>query len=306
MRLPHFPDFEKLSLVYKDDIEVHIRKFPPYSDFNFSSMWAWDVDNKISVSELHDNLVVAFTDYNTKELFYSFLGENDIENTIETLIHSAQENGFMDTLLLIPEHNFRLTPIKSLEHKFIITEDRDNHDYILSVAGLSDLKESTYQKKRNLALRFQRDYPSSTVSILPYHEPAIQKQIESLFFLWEKQRGKERKETENELKAIRRILATKELHQLVVGIYDGDVLISFSLSDISHDAYAVTHFEKSNASYPGLSTYIKTITAQEMDKMGCSMINYEQDFGFPGLRQAKELLHPIGYLKKFSIQRKML
>ena len=37
--IPEFPEFKKLELSNKEEIEKITQKFPPYSDFNFVSMW---------------------------------------------------------------------------------------------------------------------------------------------------------------------------------------------------------------------------------------------------------------------------
>lgn len=84
--IPEFPEFKKLELSDKKDIEQFTSKFPPYSDFNFVSMWSWDIKGEMRVSQLNDNLVVRFTDYLTGEPFYSFLGNNKVNDTAEKLL----------------------------------------------------------------------------------------------------------------------------------------------------------------------------------------------------------------------------
>lgn len=63
--ISEFPQFKKLELADKKDIEKFTSKFPPYSDFNFVSMWSWDIRGEMRVSQLNGNLVVRFTDYLT-------------------------------------------------------------------------------------------------------------------------------------------------------------------------------------------------------------------------------------------------
>lgn len=72
--IPEFPQFKVLELSDKGDIEVFTKKFPPYSDFNFVSMWSWDIKGDMRISQLNDNLVVRFTDYLTGNPFFSFFG----------------------------------------------------------------------------------------------------------------------------------------------------------------------------------------------------------------------------------------
>ena len=69
--IPEFPEFKKLELSDKEEVEKITSKFPPYSDFNFVSMWSWNIENKIWISQLYGNLVVHFTDYLTDGTFLS-------------------------------------------------------------------------------------------------------------------------------------------------------------------------------------------------------------------------------------------
>ena len=79
--IPEFPEFKKLELSDKEDVEAFTKKFPPYSDFNFVSMWSWDIKGEMRLSILNGNLVVRFTDYITGDPFYSFLGNNKTNET---------------------------------------------------------------------------------------------------------------------------------------------------------------------------------------------------------------------------------
>src|SRR6185369_9800822 len=96
--LPKFPEFKKLELSDKADIEAITNKYPPYSDFNFTSMWCWDTRGEMMVSELNNNLVVKFADYITGEPFYSFIGTNDTNDTVRQLIGLATTQGIKPRL----------------------------------------------------------------------------------------------------------------------------------------------------------------------------------------------------------------
>lgn len=74
--IPEFPKFKHIELIDKEEIEQITHKYPPYSDFNFVSMWSWDIKGEIRISKLNNNLVVRFTDYLSGNPFFSFLGDN--------------------------------------------------------------------------------------------------------------------------------------------------------------------------------------------------------------------------------------
>ncbi len=101
--IPNFPDFKPIELNDKDEIESFTKKFAPYSDFNFASMWSWDVKEEMRVSQLNGNLVVRFTDYLTGEPFYSFLGSNKPTETADALLTLAEKEGIPLHLKLVPE-----------------------------------------------------------------------------------------------------------------------------------------------------------------------------------------------------------
>src|SRR3989344_6357117 len=118
--IPEFPEFKNLELSDKEDVEKFTGKFPPYSDFNFVSMWSWDIKGEMRLSMLNENLVVRFTDYLTGEPFYSFLGDNKVNETVEELLEFSKKESLPLELKLIPEE-----VVKDLDQiKFKAIEDR--------------------------------------------------------------------------------------------------------------------------------------------------------------------------------------
>ena len=101
--LPEFPNFKKIELTDKKDVEGFTSKFPPYSDFNFSNIWAWDLKKEMGLSILNNNLVVRFTDYVNGQSFLSFFGDNMVNETTEDLILFSEKNYKINFLKLVPE-----------------------------------------------------------------------------------------------------------------------------------------------------------------------------------------------------------
>ena len=91
--IPEFPQFKNLELTDKKEVEKITGKYPPYSDFNFVSMWSWDIKGEMRLSILNGNLVVRFTDYITGNPFYSFLGNNEVNDTVEKLLELSKKEG---------------------------------------------------------------------------------------------------------------------------------------------------------------------------------------------------------------------
>lgn len=297
-----FPRFKKLEIEDQLWLEKYVRKYPPYSDFNFVSLWSYDTQATVETSFLHNNLVVRFLDYMTNELFYSFLGRNNVEITIETLLDHSRRNNMKEELGMVPGDS--LLTYKQ-DKKFLIKEDVDNFDYILDVGKISTLAGNKLRGKRNFSLRFQKLYSSHEVRILDVSNLLTQQEILDLFYLWERQKGKERKDTENELIAIQRLMTNaKKFNLLNLGIYFGGKLIAFSINELIHDDYTVIDFEKADTTYIGIYQYLKQQSAKHFLELGYRCINYEQDLGIEGLRKAKLSWSPSAYLKKYKISRR--
>ena len=54
--IPQFPKFKHVEVTDREAVETHTHRFDPYSDFNFTSLWAWDTSNERMISELSDSL----------------------------------------------------------------------------------------------------------------------------------------------------------------------------------------------------------------------------------------------------------
>lgn len=297
--IPTFPNFKKLELADKEEFEKHTKKYAPYSDYNFVSIYSYDTEDLIKVSQHLGNLVVMFTDYITNKPFLSFIGNTNIVQTIDNLLAYSQNNNLPAELALIPEVAVMTDEDLS---QFTISEDADNYDYVLSVDKIKTLSGNKYRGKRNFVNRFIYKYGIQEIKMLDLGSTAIHKEIEDLFFLWEKEKGKTRNETQTELTAIRRLLSASSSFNLIpIGIYLDNKLSAFSIDEAVQENYAVIHFEKADTNYTGIFQYLKQSTAQHVATLGCKYINYEQDLAIPGLKQAKQSWGPVSYLKKYRI-----
>lgn len=298
--IPTFPNFKKLELADKEEFEKHTKKYAPYSDYNFVSIYSYNTEELIKVSQLLGNLVVSFTDYITNKPFLSFIGNSHVSTTISSLLEYSQKNDLPTELALIPEVNIKVNEDLS---KFSISEDPDNYDYILSVDEIKTLVGNKYRGKRNFVNRFIREYGKQDIRMLDLGNISIQKEIEELFFLWEKE--KTRDETITELTALRRLLQASSSFDLIpIGIYLDNKLSAFSIDEAVQEKYAVIHFEKADTKHIGIFQYLKQSTAEHVATLGCEYINYEQDLAISGLKQAKLSWMPVSFLKKYRISKK--
>ena len=301
--LPLYPTFKNLELEDKESIEEITNKFPPYSDFNFVSLYSYNTDNDALISNLNDNLVINFRDYITNEPFYSFIGINKIVETAKELLDRSEKEKAMEKLQLIPESVIQ-ADIRLIEN-FDVTEDRDNFDYILDIPEISTLEGEKYHNKRHAVNRFHKETENHKAINLDLSKEEIQKQVIDLFDLWVKMRNKNIEETEHEKKAIIRLLkAASQLDLIAIGVYVNNKLAGFAVAEILKNDYAIFHFIKANTEHKGIFESLYMFKAKELMKNKRKFWNIEQDLGIENLRKSKEQWNPSHFLKKYVIAQK--
>lgn len=295
---PQFPQFEPLSLEQSGHIETMTSRFHPYSDFNFTSLFSWNTNNLVAHSMHEGNLIVRFADYLTGEPVYSFLGDTNTDVTAQTILQHMKNEGMKPEIRLLPESSLgNIHP-----DKFQITEDQDNHDYILSIDRLLQFQGSRLKPNRNLVTRFKKSYQSTT-QLLDLTDLSTKKMLIEFFLSWAERKGLPPEQTANELKAMSRALdycAHKEL--LGIGIFVDHELAGFTICEKLAGPYAMLHFEKANpARFVGIYQFLMQETAKILANSGCELLNYQQDLGLQGLRMCKKGFHPSHYLRKYKI-----
>ena len=298
--IPQFPEFRVVEVNDREAIESHTKQFFPYSDFNFTSLWAWDTSGERMISELNGNLVVRFTDYSTHEPFLSFLGTNETEQTARVLIDFCKAEGLPTTLKLMPE-----VSVKEIRSSVMrLDEDADNFDYIYSVPALASLRGNTYMSKRGRANKFRRTYPEAHTEVIDLANKGAQADIRAVIDLWEQMKVDDEKkyEIEHERAAIARLCETADSHQLVVtGVFIKTSMAAFSIEEILPDGYSMCHFWKADSAHAGIFDFLMQEKAKHLETLSVLYINYEQDLGISALRKAKSSFRPVNFLKKYRV-----
>lgn len=298
--IPAFSNFKKIEVTDREAVETHTHKYEPYSDFNFTSLWAWDTSGERMISELNNNLVVRFTDYSTHEPFLSFLGNNETEHTARTLIDYCKTEGLPTTLKLVPE-----VSVKEMRPSVMrVEEDRDNFDYIYSVPKLAAMRGSEYMTKRGKANKFRREHAEAHVEVIDFASEIAQKDIAKVIRIWEKKKieNKKKYELEHERAAIVRLSQTADSHNLTVtGVFQEDSMLAFSIEETLPNEHSICHFWKADSSHTGIFDFLMQEKTKHLETQNVQYINYEQDLGIPTLRVAKAGFRPTTFLKKYTL-----
>ncbi len=298
--IPEFPQFKKLELSDKKEIEKFTIKFPPHSSFNFTNIWAWNIRGDRKISKLNDNLVIFFTDYDTENPFLSFLGINKCEDTVLQLINFANKSGLSPKLRFITEES-----IKYLNSdNFIIEEDRDNFDYIFYCSELSELKGVKFKNQRHLAARFIREYPDSTFKLKDFSNLSVQEKINFVLTQWEngKKMQNKRYDLRFEEKALYRLFESVGSHNLILScVFLNDIMLGFSIDEILPNQNAIAHFIKADNSFRGIYEFLNNELAKYLITLGVVSWNWQQDLNIENLRKTKISYRPVSFLKKYTV-----
>jgi hypothetical protein len=299
--VPDFPDFESLSLSHRQIIEEYLLADEPYSDFTFTNLWIWDIENSVKISKLRGNLVFRLYNYTGEYEVLSINGTSQIEESISELL--AYVNSKEDLGNSLEYIHSGVAELLKGSDKYAVTEARDNFDYIISVKDALELGGKEHGHKRRKINQFSTLYGSNaSLRQLDLGDAQIKEAVLSVFDSWASSREKDEKETLDERLAIVRLLENSEsLNIEGLGLWINEKLEAFSIFEFMHNNYVTYHLEKTNANFSGIVRYLQHAVSESLQTRGVTHINYEQDLGIAGLRKAKLELHPEKLLKKYTV-----
>ncbi len=293
--IAEFPNFKKIELSDKENVDALTKEYPPYSDFEFGSLWAWDVKEEMALSVLNGNLVVKFTDYTTGNPFLAFLGKNKVTDTARELLSYSKKNGFEETLHLIPE-----TVAKGLDKElFSIEESRDHFDYVCDINRHIEYPGKELKSQRNLLKIFKDASPDFEQVSLMMDTKEAQQEVVGVLRRWTEGKGFI---TDSEAFAYDRFISgASSLSYSAVGIRVGADLVAFHIVSLPPGNCANALFGKADTSYRGVYAALDHVVARDLLSRNYTHMNIQQDLGIEGLRAAKLSLHPSHLLKKYSV-----
>ena len=295
-----FPHFKEVSLSDSALFRKFTYEYPPYSDFNFTNLWTWDVLESRKFAELNDNLVIMFSDYRTATPILSFLGQNKPIETATIILNHAESLNTKPSLRYIPEETAKLLAESDLN----IQEDNTNHDYIFSVSDIANPLSKKLKSKNRLATKFITNYPQAKTATHKLTDSQAQKNIFAVLYCWEQNKKIDNKAYEivYEEIALRRLMNSATEHDLILTcVYDESTMIAFSIDEILHDNYAISHFIKADIKYKGIYEYLNQTVATILLNSDIKYWNWEQDLNLEGLRNLKMSYRPVNFLKKFEV-----
>lgn len=301
-------DPHAISLTHREYVSAFTDKYFPYSDFNFTSMWAWDIEQKIRIFEISNNLVVRFNDYLTGEPFYSFLGDTDPNGTTDYLLKLSADEGLEPKLKMVPACS-----IKNLDtDNFLVTEDLNHFDYVYDLKEVTDAVGKKFARHRQCINSFDRMYASQNPSAVEAHTLTLKEMRRDIAIVNEQwkankiQRTGEAWDTDSDrdAQALERMLEDTHNRLFTTCLFYKNQPIGYTVNELLNNEYAIGHFTKADTRYGGVIQFLMKKTFESMLLAGKKLLNGQQDLGVEGLRFSKQSFRPNHYIKKYSVERR--
>ncbi len=298
--IPAFPEFKNLEWSDRAEFETYSSCLAPHSDFNFVSVWAWNINETMKLSKLNGNLVILFNDFLTGEHYLSFVGKNKITETALELINFSNTNYGVPILKYVPEEIAN----DVVTSRLAVVVDESNCDYVLRV---SDFAKSDQLTKKNgrvgqICRAFLRLYPDVQLKVCSINE-ADKTELRRLFTTWA---GNKQLSTADlvEYKAFERYLQLTDEKIKVVSIYVDNIFVGFQTIEILSKGYATVDFAKVDVNYKGIFQILDWKTCEYLTNERIVYLNIQVDFGCKELRASKtKNCKPAFFLKRCIVSK---
>jgi len=151
--------------------------------------------------------------------------------------------------------------------------------------------------------RFKREHVNVRVEVIQFGSDT-ERHFISVIDAWEQEKLTKNKsyELEHEKAAMQRLLQISNYeHLVVIGIFEGQQMLAFSIDEILSDNYCIGHFWKADTKCTGIYDVLLQEKSLHFKSLGCTLLNYEQDLGIEGLRKSKMDYRSVNFLKKYRI-----
>jgi hypothetical protein len=252
------------------------------SEYTFADLYLFRKRYNYQVSQIPGKTFIPSGERNGEKFFCtpSAAPEQDILNDLFK-IHDYWK-GIPESIL-----NNSREDLKGI----VITEDRDNFDYLYLRTDLVELPGKKFHKKRNLVNLFTNTYSHSEQKLTKELIPDAIKVLDE----WKQEKG-----TDGDYEAaFEAIILFKQLNLEGMVYYVEGRPVGFCLGEsLAKGRMFAVHFEKGLNEYKGIYQYINQSFSASLPSY-YTLINREQDLGDEGLRQAKTTYRPVGFVKKY-------
>lgn len=296
MAIPLFPTFRPLDLTDRLPLEAYLRRHPPQaSEYSFTNLFIWRFAGGYQIARFRDGYLIRKTSEGQTAFLQPLVPANPAE-AVMTCFDYLRDAGEAPLIERVGE-DFLAAGVWD-PARVAIHEDRDNFDYVYSIAELIALTGEKYHTKKNLMHQFAGKYQ-------PQYRPLRVEMADACLAFahaWcEERRCEESPGLRQEQCAIVQLLTHFAALSAVGGVLEVEGrLAAFTLGEPLNDDTFVIHVEKADTALVGA---YQTINREFLNHAtgGYAFVNREQDLGVPGLRKAKLSYHPVRLVKKYRL-----
>ncbi len=278
-------DFKPVTLADREIFRRHYGKYPQtHSETLFTTLISWSHHTPAYYAKAEGSIVIMQMKDGIPQ-YTPPIGEKDISVLRETM-QLAQKSQSPNALIAITKDAKEW--IEKAMPNAKPAPNRDFYDYIYLTKDLAELPGKKYLTQRTHLHKFTRE---NTYTVEKIKEENI-KETAEFVEEWCQQHGCDKSMLlQAEVKALTYCIENYAALGLSgTAIRIGKKIRAISVYEPMNETTAAIHFEKAMTEYPGLYQAIMHETAKTLNTY--SYLNRESDMGIPGLRTAKERLHP--------------
>ena len=288
-------EFRKLTVDDKKLFQSYIDKNDLGWEYNFATVFLWDVNDTMMMAAEDGILFIYNTFYNSIVFMPPYMkNDSDFLKAVGKISEYAREKKIVYRLRgLRPEQAALLD-----EKKFLTASSRNDYDYIYNSDDLKYLRGKAFHSKRNFVTRFENTYNYTVSDYTPEDYDGLM----ALYEIWKDESSHSTLEVEK--KAVERAFNYHKQLDLRIAVIKVDgKYAGFSVSSIECNGIVHTIFEKGLTEYVGIYQAINKFAAQKYFPDG-TFVNRQEDMGIEGLRRAKLSYNPVMlYEKHFAEER---
>lgn len=288
-------EFRKLSIADKAVFENHLDGKHLGWEYNFFTVFVWDMKGNRYIGE-EDGILIVYDTHNDRCTFLPPYLKNptDFGRAVDIIEKACP----------CPEGFVRIRGLDSDQadilaaRGYTVTTSEDDSDYLYLSDDLKYLAGKKLHAKRNFVNRFKALYPSH--EFCEYQDSDFDELL-TLFDRW--QAASPHETFDGERTAIERSLKYRTELKLKIGVMKIDgAICGYTISSVNPDGSFQTGFEKADTNYQGIYQAINQYAALEFFPDGVT-VNRQEDMGLEGLRRAKQSYRPFAMVDKYKAEK---
>lgn len=177
------------------------------------------------------------------------------------------------------------------------SEEPDWSDYVYDKTSITDFTGKRFHGQKNMLNRYKRMNSSSFIPMVS----ALSSEVSEYISGWFEKYSDRSPMSVAEEKAIYELLGHWDESKMTGGVITSkNGICGFTAGEVVGDTVFV-HVEKADQDIAGAYQFLASEYLRVIEDSSVICVNREEDMGIPGIKKAKQALHPIKILKKYTL-----